>query len=67
MRDPRLAAHRARQARGVARARRPFGTLLQIGLDWGGPERSWERDGMRLLAQDVMPKFGQHVTAQAAE
>jgi len=45
----------------------PFGTLLQIGLDWGGPNEAWERDGMRLLAQDVMPKFGQHVTAQAAE
>jgi len=45
----------------------PFGTLLQIGLDWGGPNEAWERDGMRLLAHDVMPKFGQHVTAQAAE
>ena len=45
----------------------PFGTLLQFGLDWGGPNEAWERDGMRLLAQDVMPKFGQHVTAQAAE
>ena len=45
----------------------PFGTLLQIGLDWGDPNEAWERDGMRLLAQDVMPKFGQHVTAQAAE
>ena len=45
----------------------PFGTLLQIGLDWGGPNEAWERDGMRLLAQDVMPKFRQHATAQAAE
>ena len=45
----------------------PFGTLLQIGLDWGGPNEAWERDGMRLLAQEVMPKFRQHVTAQAAE
>jgi alkanesulfonate monooxygenase SsuD/methylene tetrahydromethanopterin reductase-like flavin-dependent oxidoreductase (luciferase family) len=45
----------------------PFGALLQIGLDWSGPNEAWERDGMRLLAQDVMPKFRQHVTAQAAE
>lgn len=45
----------------------PFGTLLQIGLDWGGPNEAWERDGMRLLAHEVMPKFRQHVTAQAAE
>ena len=40
----------------------PFGTLLQIGLDWGGPNEAWERDGMRLLAQEVMPRFRQHVT-----
>jgi alkanesulfonate monooxygenase SsuD/methylene tetrahydromethanopterin reductase-like flavin-dependent oxidoreductase (luciferase family) len=45
----------------------PFGTLLKIGLDWGGPNEAWERDGMRLLAHDVMPKFRQHVMAQAAE
>ncbi len=45
----------------------PFGTLLQIGLDWGGPNEAWEREGMRLLAQEVMPRFRQHVTAQAAE
>jgi alkanesulfonate monooxygenase SsuD/methylene tetrahydromethanopterin reductase-like flavin-dependent oxidoreductase (luciferase family) len=45
----------------------PFGTLLQIGLDWGGPNEAWERDGMRLLAHEVMPTFRQHVTAQAAE
>jgi alkanesulfonate monooxygenase SsuD/methylene tetrahydromethanopterin reductase-like flavin-dependent oxidoreductase (luciferase family) len=45
----------------------PFGTLLQIGLDWSGPNEAWEREGMRLLAQDVMPKFRQHATAQAAE
>jgi len=45
----------------------PFGTLLQIGLDWGGPNEAWEREGMRLLAQEVMPKFRQHVMAQAAE
>ena len=45
----------------------PFGRLLQIGLDWGGPNENWEREGMRLLAHEVMPKFRQHVTAQAAE
>jgi alkanesulfonate monooxygenase SsuD/methylene tetrahydromethanopterin reductase-like flavin-dependent oxidoreductase (luciferase family) len=45
----------------------PFGTLLMTGLDWSGPNGAWERDSMRLLAQDVMPKFRQHVTAQAAE
>ena len=45
----------------------PFGTLLQIGVDWGGLNETWERDGMRLLAHEVMPKFRQHVTAQAAE
>jgi hypothetical protein len=45
----------------------PFGTLLQIGLDWSGPNEAWERDGMRLLAQEVMPRFRQHATAQAAE
>jgi hypothetical protein len=45
----------------------PFGTLLMTGLDWSGPNREWERNSMRLLAQDVMPKFRQHVVAQAAE
>ena len=45
----------------------PFGTLLMTGLDWGGPNEAWEREAMRLLAQEVMPKFRQHVMAQAAE
>jgi alkanesulfonate monooxygenase SsuD/methylene tetrahydromethanopterin reductase-like flavin-dependent oxidoreductase (luciferase family) len=45
----------------------PFGTLLMTGLDWGGPNAAWERESMRLLAQEVMPKFRQHVLAQAAE
>jgi alkanesulfonate monooxygenase SsuD/methylene tetrahydromethanopterin reductase-like flavin-dependent oxidoreductase (luciferase family) len=45
----------------------PFGTLLMTGIDWGGPNESWEREAMRLLAQEVMPKFRQHATAQAAE
>ena len=45
----------------------PFGTLLMTGLDWSGPNAAWERDSMRLLAQEVMPRFSQHATAQAAE
>jgi alkanesulfonate monooxygenase SsuD/methylene tetrahydromethanopterin reductase-like flavin-dependent oxidoreductase (luciferase family) len=45
----------------------PFGTLLMTGLDWGGPNAAWERESMRLLVQEVMPKFRQHVLAQAAE
>ena len=45
----------------------PFGTLLMTGLDWSGPNAAWERDSMRLLAEEVMPKFRQHATAQAAE
>ena len=45
----------------------PFGTLLMTGIDWAGPNEGWEREAMRLLAQEVMPKLRQHVTAQAAE
>jgi len=45
----------------------PFGTLLMTGMDWGGPNGAWEREGMTLLAQEVMPKFRQHVSAVAAE
>jgi alkanesulfonate monooxygenase SsuD/methylene tetrahydromethanopterin reductase-like flavin-dependent oxidoreductase (luciferase family) len=45
----------------------PFGTLLMTGLDWSGPNAAWERDSMRLLAQEVMPKFRQHAMARAAE
>jgi len=45
----------------------PFGTLLMTGLDWSGPNRDWERNSMRLLAEKVFPKFRQHATAQAAE
>jgi alkanesulfonate monooxygenase SsuD/methylene tetrahydromethanopterin reductase-like flavin-dependent oxidoreductase (luciferase family) len=45
----------------------PFSTLLMTGLDWRGPNEAWEREGMRLLAHEVMPKFRQHVLAQAAE
>ncbi len=45
----------------------PFGTLLMTGLDWSGPNAAWERDSMRLLAQEVMPKFRRHAMTQAAE
>jgi alkanesulfonate monooxygenase SsuD/methylene tetrahydromethanopterin reductase-like flavin-dependent oxidoreductase (luciferase family) len=45
----------------------PFGTLLMTGLDWSGPNEGWERESMRLLAQEVMTKFRQHVLAVAAE
>jgi alkanesulfonate monooxygenase SsuD/methylene tetrahydromethanopterin reductase-like flavin-dependent oxidoreductase (luciferase family) len=45
----------------------PFGTLLMTGMDWGGPNAAWEREGMRLLAQEVMPKLSQHARAVAAE
>ena len=45
----------------------PFGTLLKMGVDWGGASEAWEREAMRLLAHEVMPKFRQHVMAQAAE
>jgi alkanesulfonate monooxygenase SsuD/methylene tetrahydromethanopterin reductase-like flavin-dependent oxidoreductase (luciferase family) len=38
----------------------PFGNLLVTGLDWSGPNAAWERESMRLLAQEVMPKFGQY-------
>jgi alkanesulfonate monooxygenase SsuD/methylene tetrahydromethanopterin reductase-like flavin-dependent oxidoreductase (luciferase family) len=45
----------------------PFGTLLMTGLDWSGPNRDWERDSMRLLAEQVMPRVRQHAMAHAAE
>ncbi len=45
----------------------PFGTLLLTGLDWLGPNEGWERQSMQLMAEEVMPKFQQHVMAQAAE
>jgi alkanesulfonate monooxygenase SsuD/methylene tetrahydromethanopterin reductase-like flavin-dependent oxidoreductase (luciferase family) len=45
----------------------PFGSLLMTGLDWSGPNAIWERESMRLLAQEVMPKLRQHAMTQAAE
>ncbi len=43
----------------------PFGTLLMTGLDWSGPNEGWERELMRLLAQEVMPKFRQHAEQES--
>ncbi len=45
----------------------PFGTVLKMGVDWGGVSEAWEREAMTLLAREVMPKLRQHATAQAAE
>jgi alkanesulfonate monooxygenase SsuD/methylene tetrahydromethanopterin reductase-like flavin-dependent oxidoreductase (luciferase family) len=44
----------------------PFETLLVTGLDWGGPNEAWERESMQLIADEVMPKFRQHVAASTA-
>lgn len=45
----------------------PFGGLLITGLDWSGPNKDWESESMRLLAQDVMPKFRQHIQTRARQ
>ncbi|HEY3918677.1 MAG TPA: LLM class flavin-dependent oxidoreductase [Stellaceae bacterium] len=45
----------------------PFGSLLMTGVDWGGSNEAWERQSMRLLAEDVMPRFARHAAAKAAE
>lgn len=46
----------------------PFDHLLMAGLDWSGPNAAWEQETMRRLAEEVMPKFRQHVgAAKAAE
>lgn len=45
----------------------PFGSLLMTGVDWGGPNEAWERQSMKLLAEDVMPRLAQHAAAKAAE
>lgn len=37
----------------------PFGTLLMAAMDWSGPNREWERESMRLLAQGVLPALQQ--------
>jgi len=45
----------------------PFGSLLMTGVDWSGPNEAWERQSMRRLAEEVMPRLSQHAAAQAAE
>lgn len=41
----------------------PFAHLLMAGLDWSGPNAAWEGETMRRLAEEVMPRFRQHVGA----
>ena len=43
----------------------PFGHLLMAGLDWSGPNAAWESETMKRLAEEVMPRFRQHVAATA--
>jgi alkanesulfonate monooxygenase SsuD/methylene tetrahydromethanopterin reductase-like flavin-dependent oxidoreductase (luciferase family) len=45
----------------------PFGGLLTTGVDWSGPNAAWERESMRRLAEEVMPRLSQHAAARAAE
>jgi alkanesulfonate monooxygenase SsuD/methylene tetrahydromethanopterin reductase-like flavin-dependent oxidoreductase (luciferase family) len=45
----------------------PFGHLLVTGMDWGGPNREWESESMRRLADEVMPLVRRQTTARAAE
>jgi len=41
-----------------------FGTLLVTHKDWDKPEL--HRRSMQLIAEQVMPRFGQHVATQQA-
>ena len=66
MRDLRLAEDGARQARRLPRAGRPVRDPADDRPRLGRRNEAWERDSMRLLADDVMPKFRQHVMARAA-
>ena len=45
----------------------PFGTLLMTGLDWSGPTKRGNASRCSCWPNEVMPKFRQHVLAQAAE
>jgi alkanesulfonate monooxygenase SsuD/methylene tetrahydromethanopterin reductase-like flavin-dependent oxidoreductase (luciferase family) len=45
----------------------PFGHMLMAGLDWSGPNAAWEQETMRRLAEEVMPRFRQHVGATQAK
>ncbi len=44
----------------------PFGGLLMTGLDWGGSNRDWECQSMRLLAGEIMPALRKHVQQRRA-
>jgi alkanesulfonate monooxygenase SsuD/methylene tetrahydromethanopterin reductase-like flavin-dependent oxidoreductase (luciferase family) len=45
----------------------PFGHVLVTGTDWSGPNREWESESMRRLAEEVMPLVRRQPTARAAE
>ena len=45
----------------------PFGGLLVTGVDWSGPNEAWERESLRRIAAEVMPRLSQHAAARAAE
>jgi alkanesulfonate monooxygenase SsuD/methylene tetrahydromethanopterin reductase-like flavin-dependent oxidoreductase (luciferase family) len=45
----------------------PFGHVLVTGTDWGGPNREWEQESMRRLAEEVMPLLRRQAIARAAE
>lgn len=44
----------------------PFGCLLLTTTNWGGLNRGWEQYSMRALAEEVMPKFRQHIESQSS-
>ena len=44
----------------------PFGTLIQVAVDWGGAYGARERRSMELLAEKVMPRFAEATGAKAA-
>ena len=48
-------------------ASQPFGGLLVTGVDWSGPNEAWERESLRRIAAEVMPRLSQHAAARAAE
>jgi hypothetical protein len=43
----------------------PFGHVLMAGLDWSGTNGAREAETMQRLAEEVMPRFRQHVGATA--
>ena len=43
----------------------PFGTLILVGVDWGGAYGARERRSMQLLAEKVMPRFTEATGAAA--